>query len=101
MAEVKNASTSCSTACALFLRWDNDAASGFGGVNHSFIRCEDNGSGIKTTNLFELYLMDADVSPAANAIVCQDGNANASSHVIKITANGVPYWILMSSTAPA
>ena len=101
MAEVKNASTSCSTACALFLRWDNEAATGFGEVNHSFIRLDDNSSQTKCSNLFEMYLMDATAGAANDVIVCQAGSAATASHVIKITANGVPYWIGMSSTPPA
>ena len=101
MAEVKNEADNCSTACALFCRWDNDSAVGFGGVMHSFIRFEDNSSATRVNNLFELYLMDATVAAAADVIVCQVGAANAVSHVIKITANGIPYWIQMDSTPPA
>jgi hypothetical protein len=101
MAEVKNTGDGCDTACALFLRWDNDSVIGFGGVIHSFIRCEDNSGGTAVTNLFELYGMDATVAAAANVIVCQAGAAIVASHVIKISANGVPYWIMMDSTPPA
>jgi len=101
MAEVKNEADNPSTACALFLRWDNDAAVGFGGVMHSFIRLDDNSSAQHCTNLLEMYLMDATAAADPNVIVCQCGAANTPSHVIKITANGIPYWILMDSTPPA
>ncbi len=101
MAEVKNEADNSVTACALFCRWDNDSAVGFGGVMHSFIRFEDNSSALNVQCLFELYLMDATAAAAADVIVCQAGAANAASHVIKISANGVPYWIMMDSTPPA
>lgn len=100
MAEVKNECDNPDTMCAIFLRWDNDAAGACQGVMHSFIRCEDNSSATHITNLFELYLMDATAAAANNVIVCQAGNAVTHSHVIKITANGVPYWIQMSDVAP-
>jgi len=101
MAEIKNEADNCNTACALFCRWDNDSAVGFGGVMHSFIRFEDNSSALNVQCLFELYLMDATAAAASDVIVCQAGAANTASHVIKISANGVPYWILMDSTPPA
>jgi len=101
MAEIKNEADNCATACALFCRWDNDSAVGFGGVMHSFIRFEDNSSALNVQCLFELYLMDATAAAAADVIICQAGAAVAASHVIKISANGVPYWILMDSTPPA
>jgi len=101
MAEVKNSADNSVTACALFCRWDNDSNVGFGGQNHSYIRFEDNSSGLSPQCLFELYLMDATHAAASDVIVCQAGAANTASHVIKISANGVPYWILMDSTPPA
>ncbi len=101
MAEIKNEADNCSTATALFCRWDNDSAIGFGGVMHSFIRFEDNSSALNVQCLFELYLMDATAAAASDVIVCQAGAATTASHSIKISANGVPYWIMMDSTPPA
>ena len=101
MAEIKNEADNCSTACALFCRWDNDSNVGFGGVMHSFIRFEDNSAGLPAQCLFELYGMDATTAASSTEIVCQAGAANTASHVIKISANGVPYWIMMDSTPPA
>ena len=86
---------------SLFLRWDNDAASGFGGVQHSFIRIQDNSSQTHCQALFDLYGMDATTGASATEIVCAAGAATAASHVIRIVANGVPYWIMMDSTPPA
>jgi len=100
-AEVKNEADNSVTACALFCRWDNDSNVGCNGVMHSFIRFEDNSSGNKIQCLFELYGMDATAAASASAIVCQAGAANTASHVIKISANGIPYWIMMDSTPPA
>ena len=101
MAEVKNKAANCSTASALFCRWDNDSGTGFGGVMHSFIRFEDNSSATKVNNLFELYGMDATTGASATEIVCQKGSSGTCSHVIKISCNGVPYWVMMDDTAPA
>lgn len=100
MAEVKNNAANCSTASALFCRWDNDNATGFGGVMHSFIRFEDNSSSTKVNNLFELYGMDMTTGASGSEIVCAKGNTT-HTHCIKISANGVPYWIMVGSTAPA
>jgi len=101
MAEIKNEADNCNTACALFCRWDNDSNVGFGGVMHSFIRFEDNSSGINVQCLFELYNMDATTAASATEIVCAMGNATTCSHVIKISIGGIPYWIMMDSTPPA
>lgn len=100
MAEVKNNANTCSTASALFCRWDNDNSYQFGGAQ-SFIRFEDNSSGTKVRALLDLYGMDATTSASATAITCQMGNATTCSHVIRVLIGGVPYWIMMDSTAPA
>jgi len=101
MGEAKNACTSTSVASVLFLRWDNDAASGFGGVQHSFIRIQDNSSQTNCQALFDLYGMDATTGASATAITCAAGNATECSHVIRVVVGGVPYWLMMDSTAPA
>ena len=100
MGEVKNNADTCSTASALFLRWDNDNSYQFG-TAQSFIRFEDNSSGTAVQNLLDLYGMDATTGASATAITCAAGAANTVSHVIKIMIGGVPYWIMMDSTPPA
>jgi len=100
--ELKNAADNCSTAAVLNLVMDNDSNLGFGGVMHSYIRCDATPSaGTIVTNLFNLHGHDATAAAAANVLVCQCGNANTVSHSLKIIANGVPYWIMMDSTPPA
>jgi len=99
---IKNDALACSTASSIRLEIENTAAAGFGGVMHSFISCVDRSAADRDCQcLFELQGMDATTAAAADEIVCQAGAANAASHVIKISANGVPYWILTSSTPPA
>lgn len=100
--EIKNSALVCSTASALDLVWKNSAASGFGGVTHSFIRCDDTSPADRRVQcLFEMHGMNATTAAASDEIVCQVGAAGTPSHVIKISCNGVPYWIEMSSTPPA
>jgi len=100
--EMKNDADNCSTCSVINLVMDNDSNVGFGGVMHSYIRCDATPSaGTIVTNLFNLHGHDATAAANANALVCQCGNANAVSHSLKIIANGVPYWIMMDSTPPA
>lgn len=98
----KNASETCATAEALYLVIRNTAATGYGGTAHAFIRIHDESAGDRDCqNLFNFYLNDATKGAAADELICQSGSATSSSHVIKIVANGVPYWILMDATPPA
>ena len=98
----RNASVTCATAESLYLVIRNTAAAGFGGVAHSFIRIHDESAADRDCqNLFNFYTMDATKAASATELICQAGAANAASHVIKIVANGVPYWIMMDSTPPA
>ncbi len=100
--EFKNSADACSTSGALWLSIKNQSAVGYGGVMHGFIVCQDTSPADRDTQcLFVLDSMDATTAASASEIVCQVGAANAASHVIKISANGVPYWIMMDSTPPA
>ena len=96
MAEVKNTvnSTACCTASALFCRWDNDAATGFGG-DQSFIRCEDNSSQTKVKYLIDgLTLSTAEDS---TAVLLRTGGHAANNIVntagIHVRVNGAAYYI--------
>jgi len=99
---IENEALACSSAAVISLSWKNKATTGFSGVMHSFIQFREystSGYGVKC--LFELTDTDATAAASATTMVCQMGNATTCSHVIRISIGGIPYWIMMDSTAPA
>jgi len=99
---IENAVDSPCSAAVISLSWKNKATTGFGGVMHSFIQFREYSTvGYQCKCLFELTDTDATAAASATTMVCQMGNATTCSHVIRISCNGVPYWIMMDSTPPA
>jgi len=92
--EMKNAADACSTAAVLCLIWDNDSNVGFGGLQHSFIRFDDNCGGLSPQCLFDC---DNFVVGAADNVIFSTQNAWAVTHTLKISVDGVAYWIGLSN----
>ena len=94
MFEVKNNAATCSTASAIFLRWDNDSSSGFGGAQ-SFIRIEDNSSATKVKYLLDTLTVSTNLD--ADAAMIRTGG-NAASNIqfkqgLQVKVNGSAYYI--------
>ena len=96
MFEVKNYSggTDCCTASAIFLRWDNDCATGFGG-DQSFIRVEDNSSQTKVR--YFLDTLSASTAEDADTAMIRTGG-NAATNIqnkqgMQVKINGSAYYI--------
>lgn len=97
---VENSALACSSAAVISLSWKNKAITGFGGVMHSFIQIREYSTvGYQCNNLFEMA--DTDVTVGANngVLACAIGNTTPT-HVVKFSANGLPYWFFCRNVGP-